>query len=725
MAENSDLRSKNENCKKEKELLNNQLKNKDNQLEKMKEKIDNHKKELAIFSKQRDDAVNEYGKITTELKETRTQLTEYKSNFQKVKDEYSSFQKQIKEQEQKKRNGQIEPLSDNKIKELEARLSQEISLNQYLNKRISNASVESNTSSAKPVSYSDQPVDKEDVIKRYYDLQLAFTEVTKSLENEIEEKKNLISRLRFTETRLASSSFENQKIKAQIKKLKKLVLDIDPSIQLNTILDEQSNNSSSKESDINKLMLEVEYLKRQLDIETKAHYDAENAISALHSKFRKIQAEGSMSSSEIYKLKFEASEERVKSLEDKLKTMPLRDRTNLPVGDIIKNRDSISKYEEEIRYYKLENYKLQEILNESNGKMSQLTLDLRQSKSKDALLSEQLERLQKDLESTERQKELLSSTIKQQKQQFENCMDDLQGNELRLREHIHALKQAEEDVKNMASIIEKLKTQNKQKEKLIWEREMERNDSDMQLQETLLELKRVQDVKKILSDDLAHLKERLSAVDDRSQYTNEINRLKEELSCSLKVETNLKKDFATLKYKLETSNNDSEARISDLLKQLDHYTKVVEMLNNEKDAISLAEKDLYQKYEILNAKCQSLTEKIGSLTKTKQELEFDLNQKTDALEVSSAALLKSTQENKQISEKIKYLEETLKLQMEQNTRNGELVKKLQDSCGEFRGKLDQEKQKNIDLYEENQTLQKLNTDLPVSYTHLDVYKRQD
>lgn len=68
----------------------------------------------------------------------------------------------------------------------------------------------------------------------------------------------------------------------------------------------------------------------------------------------------------------------------------------------------------------------------------------------------------------------------------------------------------------------------------------------MQLQETLLELKRVQDVKKILSDDLAHLKERLSAVEDRSQYTDEINRLKEELNCSLKAETNLKKEFATL-----------------------------------------------------------------------------------------------------------------------------------------------------------------------------------
>ncbi|CAI4991498.1 CGH_1_HP_G0067070.mRNA.1.CDS.1 [Saccharomyces cerevisiae] len=687
VTENSDLRSKNENFKKEKAALNNQLKNKESELLKMKEKIDNHKKELATFSKQRDDAVSEHGKITAELKETRIQLTEYKSNYQKIKEEYSNFQRETKEQEQRK-----------------------IDLGN---------SVETNISSTRrSTSYSDDPLDKEDIIKKYYDLQLAFTEITRNLENEIEEKKNLISRLRFTETRLASSSFEDQKIKAQMKKLKKLIQDMDPSIPLDSILNEPLNNCPDKESDINKLMLEVDYLKRQLDIETRAHYDAENAISALHSKFRKIQGESSLSSSDIYKLKFEASEERVKSLEDKLKTMPLRDRTNLPVGDIIKNRDSISKYEEEIRYYKLENYKLQEILNESNGKLSQLTLDLRQSKSKEALLSEQLDRLQKDLESTERQKELLSSTIKQQKKQFENCMDDLQGNELRLREHIHALKQAEEDVKNMASIIEKLKTQNKQKEKLIWEREMERNDSDMQLQETLLELKRVQDVKKILSDDLAHLKERLSAVEDRSQYTDEINRLKEELNCSLKAETNLKKEFATLKYKLETSTNDSEAKISDLLKQLDHYTKVVEMLNNEKDAISLAEKELYQKYEALNTECESLKGKIVSLTKIKQELESDLNQKTDALQISNAALSSSTQKNKEITEKIKYLEETLQLQMEQNSRNGELVKTLQASCNGYKDKFDDEKQKNIDLYEENQTLQKLNTDLQLQLKNL-------
>ncbi|CAI1718864.1 hypothetical protein SEUBUCD646_0O01910 [Saccharomyces eubayanus] len=711
VAENSDLRSKNENLQKEKAVLSNQLKNKENELQKMREKIDNHQKELAIFSKQRDDAVNEHGKITVELKETRNQLTEYKSNCQKIEDEYSNFQRQMKEKEQKKRTDLAESLNDNKVKELEARLSQEISLNQYLNKRISGPSIQSNSSpTERSVSHADDSLNKEDVMKKYYDLQLAFTEVTRNLENEIEEKKNLISRLRFTETRLASSSFDDQKVRAQMKKLKKLVQDMDPNIQLDSLLEEPLNRSTS-ESDINKLMSEVEYLKRQLDIEARAHYDAENVITALHDKFRKIQGEGSLSSSDIYKLKFEASEERVKSLEDKLKTMPLRDRTNLPVGDIIKNRDSISKYEEEIRYYKLENYKLQEILNESNGKLSKLTHELRQSNSKEALLSEQLARLQKDLESTERQKELLSSTMKQQKQQFEDCMDDLQGNELQLREHVHALKQAQEDVKSMATIIERLKTQNKQKEKLIWEREMERNDSDMQLQETLLELKRVQDVKKILSDDLSHLKERLGAVEDRSQYTDEINRLKEELNRSLKTETNLKKEFATLKYRLETSNNDSEAKISDLLKQLDHYTKVVEMLNNERDAVSLSENELYQKFEALNTECQSLRSTVASLSKIKEELESNLKLKTDELDASSTAFTKSAQENKEITEKIKYLEETLKLQIEQNARNGELVRKLQDSSNVFREKFDNEKQKNIDLFEENQSSQKLITDL--------------
>ncbi|CAI4949858.1 BTE_HP_G0020400.mRNA.1.CDS.1 [Saccharomyces cerevisiae] len=188
VTENSDLRSKNENFKKEKAALNNQLKNKESELLKMKEKIDNHKKELATFSKQRDDAVSEH--------------------------ECSNFKEKTKEQEQKKRNSLVGSLNDSKIKELEARLSQEISLNQYLNKRISGNSVETNISSTRrSTSYSDDPLDKEDIIKKYYDLQLTFTQITGNLENEIEEKKNLVSRLRFTETRLASSSFEDQRLR--------------------------------------------------------------------------------------------------------------------------------------------------------------------------------------------------------------------------------------------------------------------------------------------------------------------------------------------------------------------------------------------------------------------------------------------------------------------------------------------------------------------------------
>nr|CAA37894.1 myosin heavy chain type II [Saccharomyces cerevisiae]prf//1806328A myosin II:SUBUNIT=heavy chain [Saccharomyces cerevisiae] len=608
VTENSDLRSKNENFKKEKEALNNQLKNKESELLKMKEKIDNHKKELATFSKQRDDACSEHGKITAESKETRIQLTEYNLIYQKIKEEYSNFQTRKKEEQDKERNSLVESLNDElKVKEWKARCHRKYLKSILKQKNIRN-SVETNISSTRrSTSYSDDSLDKQDIIKKYYDLQLAFTEITRNLENEIQEKKNLISRLRFTETRLASSSFEDQKIKAQMKKLKKLIQDMDPSIPLDSILNEPLDNCLTKSLILTNGNASVDYLKRQLDIETRAHYDAENAISALHSKFRKIQGESSLSSSDIYKLKFEASEERVKSLEDKLKTMPLRDRTNLPVGHIIKNRDSISKYEEEIRYYKLENYKLQEILNESNGKLSQLTLDLRQSKSKEALLP----------------------------------------------------------------------------------------------------LKRVQDVKKILSDVLAHLKERLSAVEDRSQYTDEINRLKEELNCSLKAETNLKKEFATLKYKLETSTNDSEAKISSEAAR--SLYKSGGNVDNEKDAISLAEKELYQKYEALNTECESLKGKIVSLTKIKQELESDLNQKTDALS-------SSTQKNKEITEKIKYLEEN-------TTANGtkfkewELVKTLQASCNGYKDKL-MMKQKNIDLYEENQTLQKLNTELQLQLKNL-------
>ena len=551
------------------------------------------------------------------------------------------------------------------------------------------------------------------LIQQFNDMKLSLDDATKTLEREVEEKKALVSSLRVTETRLASSSFDYQRAKGQIKKLLEIVKEANLPVDVEKELEENSS------SDVNfeKLVLEVQYLRRQLEIEKKAHVDADNVASALHSKFGKMQSAGS--SSDLYKLKYEASEEHVRNLENKLRENALHDRTNLAAGDIFKNRKGISKYEEEIRFQKLENYKLQEYLNDSGKQMNNLNLEIKQFRSKETLLNEQIHRLQQDLSNTSKQKDMISITMKQQKQQYELCMNDLHENEVRIKDYTHALKQAEEDVKSLGTVLDNLKAQIKQKEQLLWTRETERNDLDMKLQEAQLQLKREQDVNKMLNSDLEHLKERMSAMKDNSRYTDQIENLNAAIAEHMKNETELNKQVSTLKYNLESLGNDTEAKINDLIKQNDHYTHLVEVLSSERDAADADKKDLQEQFDTLSTLKDTLASKVEALTEERMQLTQEVNRLNDNLNQSGADFSKSVQERNKINDNIQYLEDTLALQKEQNERNIELVRQLQSDADGYKDKFNEEKQKNIDLYEENQTLLKKNGQLSTSVTNLE------
>lgn len=699
ISENADLHNQINSSEKERMNINREIKSKEREMHRMKEKIDLHQSEITSISTQRDNTIAEHAKVVNELKETRAQLSDYKMKCQSLEKDYESLQLQTTEKQKAMRE---EHLDNTKLNDLERRLAEEVSLNSYLNQRISSRFNDNRNSRSLEDIFGASDANQEEIFQSYQNLNIEFNEMKRKLAVEIEEKKNLISRLRFTETRLASSSFDSQIAHSQVKILKEIINKSNLSVNLDKAL------AGFKPSDVNieKLVLEVDHLRRQLQIETKAHCDAENVAAALHNKFNQIQR--SDSSSDIYRLKYEASEERAKSLETKLRSLPLKDKTNLP-GDIFTNRESISKYADEVRYHKLENYKLQEILGDSRRKVAALNHEIKQFNTKEVMLTEQIERLQKDLQSTERQNELMMATIKQQKQQYESCLSDLHVNESQAREYMHNLRQAEEDVQSMAEIIEKLKLQSKQKDKLIWQRETERNDSEMQLQETILELKRVQEINKMLNSDLGHLKERLSNVEDKSKYLEEIDRLKSEINSYMKIETGLKKEISTSKYHLEASRNDFEAKISELLKQTSHYENLVDALSGERDMADAAEKDLAKKLEALTLRANSLAGTVDSLLREKTQMQTELERLKHELENSSNTVEKSLQDRHDISNNVRYLEETLKLQRDQNSRNEALVKQLHDDMEELKVNLKSEKEKNIELYEENQSILKSNS----------------
>lgn len=702
IAENNDLRQQLSALEKEKQSAVRDLNARKKDLQRLENKVKSHQEEIMSVSRQRDHAVAEHAKVVNELKATRAHTSALKVTIQELEKKCEDIHKQASDLRSKgDENGE----DKGTIKDLERRLSEEIALNRYLNQKISThaAETKSNRDMENGLALTREN-QSDNLLRSYENLKLNLKQLNRDLNEAIEEKKDLVSKLRFTETRLASSSFESQIAHGQIKTLKNIIRDA----KLSVNLDAELSQLKPSEVNVERLLLEVDHLKRQLELETKSRYDAENVAAALHNKFSQIQR--SDSSHDIYRLKYEASEERAKSLESRLRSVPLRDKTNT-AGDIFTNRESVSKYADEVRFHKLENYKLQEILADSQKKLALLNREAKQSSTKEALLSEQIERLQKDLESTERQNELMTVTLKQQKHQYESCLSDLHVTEARSREYLHNLKEAETDVQNMAEVIEKLKLQNKQKDKQLWQSETERNDLDFQLQETQLELKKVQEINKILNEDLVHLKERLARGKDDSQLLEEIETMKQRISSHMKTETNLKKEVSTLKYDLQTASNDHEAKINDLLSQVDHYEKLLEKLSSAKDSADAAESELTKELKTTKGELLSLRETLTALSANKEQLERETEKLKKQCSDTSEELQNASHERYGLLDNIKHLEETLILQKEQSERNDHLVKQLHSEVDSLKKSLKEEKQKNIDLYEENQSEARVNSQL--------------
>ena len=510
--------------------------------------------------------------------------------------------------------------------------------------------------------------------------QVQLSRLKEAYEKEKTEKEGILNKLRVTETRLASVSFECQTVRSQVKKLKTLL--------------RNSNIPEDTESFDKENSLVVRTLRPQSTV------GFERNIVDSHNP---EQHDKSTYSAEYYRKKYEASEKHAKELELKLGQFILRDRTNLP-----NTPNTPSKTDEELRAQKMNNFRLQEILNEANKKVNLLTSELKQFTLKENLLNENINRLQKELDTAKNQKEMISEQFKQQKEQLETCLSDLHSNEVQLKDCVRMLKQAEDDVKNMGGMLDRLRTQIKEKDKQIWDTESHKNDLELQLQDTLLELKRENELNVMLKSDIDHWKNQFQAAKNNSRYIKSIEQLKDELNASMRNETELNKQVATLKYKLEMANNDSETKINDLLQQVQHYTHLVEVLGNERDTAETSEKELSGKYAELTKERDDLLTKVSVLMKEKEALtnEFEVMQKK--LSETIAGNEAYQQQTNDMSDEIKTLKDTLQLQKVQGGRNEELVKKLQDDILSYRDKFETEKQKSINLFEENQTLKKVN-----------------
>ncbi|AET41516.1 myosin 1 Ecym_8231 [Eremothecium cymbalariae DBVPG len=700
VSENKTLKFELERARKEHQDAHRHLASKTKELARLTERFEVEKAQVTALTKERDSLITGNESITSELRQSRTEANEFKKKFEELKPSAESTKEDLFMPSPSSPGGLIN--IENKVNILEDELAKERAMNRFLNEKL--LSNFHGKGAFHEMQHRDH-LDGDDLNNNFEEIKLKLRKTSFRLEKELEEKKELISRLRFTETRLASSSFDNQTICTQLKKLKELVQKSNSNINIEKELEEVDIIEFNHE----KLLLEIDFLKRQYEHEKNARVNAEHVASSLHSKFRQIQRSDSVP--DIYKLKYEASEERVRALEGKLLQSPRKDKTNTANGEIFLHRESISKYEDELKLHKLENYKLQDYLKECNKQINSLNHDLKISKVTENALREQCSQLEQDLLSTEKQKQLLQSSVKHHQNQYENCINDLHATEAQMRDLVHSLKQSEEDIQTMTDLIQKLRSQNKQKEVLIWDLEKALGHLEGQLGERNIELQKLNSLNQVLSDDLNHFKDRIKVTEDNSKYLAEIGRLKTELDASLRTETELKKEISNLTYHRNAFQADSESKIVNLVQQNSHYEKFLQDLGAQKDASEQVQNALQAKVKSLGLKVDRLNDDLNVLTQEKEKLEQERNYLKAKLQDSNVDFEKSVNDRDNIFNELEFLRESLALQQQQTERNEAFVEKLQEEIQLAKDAFTQEKEKNIELFEENQSLGKSNLQL--------------
>ncbi|AAS51294.2 ACR068Wp [Eremothecium gossypii ATCC 10895] len=650
-SENKLMKDQMEKSKKEQHESQRQLSSRGSELIRLNERIEAEREQVSDLTRERDNLVAEHEQVVNQLAIARSEIAEYKKKIEALKAEAENMKENYAESSPASQA--LVATVENRMRGLEDELTKERAMNRFLNEKLLSAFHNGGVHDAQ---YKESAT-KEDLIACYEEAKLKLRKTAFRLEKELEEKKELISRLRFTETRLASASFDNQTICMQLKKLKELLRKSNKNINMEKELEEVDIIEFNHE----KLLLEIDYLKRQLEHERNARVNAEHVASSLHSKFRQIQRSDSIP--DIYKLKYEASEERVRALESKLMSSPLKDKTNTSNGEIFLHRESISKYEDELKLHKLENYKLQDYLKESNKQLSTLTHELKVAKMAETAMHDQLVQLEQDLASTEKQKQLLQSSVRHHQTQYENCINDLHATEAQMRDLVHSLKQSEEDIQTMTDLIQKLRSQSKQKDMLIWD-----------LEKT-------------------------------------IGQLEGKLGDRTRAESELKKELTTLTYKGNVLRAETASKIDDLLQQSTHYDAIIQDLVSQKEAAESLQTALQNKLNALTSQMDNMAKDLNSLATEKLQLENDREMLLSKLKTTNVDFEKSINERTNIVNELEFLREQMVLQQRQNERNESLIEQIQEEALRIKSQLNDERNKNIELYEQNQSLGRTNMQL--------------
>ncbi|KAH3899381.1 myosin 1 SCDLUD_004824 [Saccharomycodes ludwigii] len=690
VGENKSLREQIQTIQAEKRDIAMKLKASQETIEHLNSQTVNHAEDLAKVTKARDELIEEYNKVLEELKEQRCKYVDYQKQAEKLKADYvelqNKFEEELRAKELEKKNLMENSELNDKISELEAELAKQGSLNQYLHEKLLSSELYPNgfnfSSGAKKNSSS------------YEDLALQLKQVNYQLQKIIKEKEDCISRITFLKTRLASASFDNQIMRNQIKQLKEIVTTQVPNIK---DIDEVLKTCGQVDYNQEKLILEIDDLRRELQKERRAREDAENVSNLLSTKIT------NMSRVDLHSIVSDLQFERGLPT----KTLPFSDSYNTYNA----NSDLITRFQNDISKYKLENMKLKDALNNYHSRMMNLKNEFLASQSKEKMLHSELDALHEDFSIAEKQNSLFSSTIMTYKQQYESCANDLMIAETELKEINYALNQSTNNIQKLEAYIKNLKSQGRQNEKLLWEKDQELNELEDRLDSKDIELQKLKKINMMMKDDIDDLATRLQDTTRDDKYMEQIEMMNIKLNEFARSEITLKKEISSLNFDLESLEKEANEKISELLRQNEHYLDVIEELGADKDNLETEVDHLTNKLESLTSENDKLNDSIGKLIEANTRFKDDREILLNELDDKDDEMEKSANSTHNIKNELVSLKNTLKAQ-EERTRQGELLlNQLKEDNENLELELDEQKKENIDLHEENRVLGEENNNL--------------
>lgn len=734
-------------------------------LKKLQDQLDQKSQEIAKLQKEKNDLNKEQSNVSKELMSVRSDMSSLKAKYKQLEHEANEardlLQRKISDEikfnrgkqkydlEMTELQGKLDAVNNdlneerNRSLELEQKIKELRVANQDLEKSRKASGVFSAQSSFSTLGSRSNfgtnidrlEDDKVQLLQEYAQIKLKLNEQSATLKKETIEKGKLETELKLFKARLASEAFDKLQLQIKLNKIKEGIASNLSPLNYDETYERLNQENSNLQAQISKLKID-------LDIERKSFKRANDINGDLQKQVQDYKPTSPTSSTNSdehqFKLKYEASEARVRLLERKLaeKSSPLKDISNnkrpLSTGNVSVSSSSSKEYlgflpdvgqslkftKNELSITKDKVSKLEEELSKSK----QIIQEFQKNDGKSLtsqLIREELTKLQLRLEGVENKNQDLNKSVTLYKNRSEDYFSKLEGAEAAVRTSKHAEKYAKERLKESQETIAKLNEQIKNGEISIRKLSVTINQLKDQLEDRENDIIKKESSIVLLQEEVNYCRQRLLTSSTNEEHQHHLKKLEDEISRSLRTETELRKNIGSLELELDHLQSKYHQETTQLTKEKSYYLKLCNELEEKNEKSETLQKDLEIKLRSLMTQITSLNKSVDSLILERDSLQSDKKRLEGQIQELSNEYTKFNNEREIASDLEKTLRESIKKYQSELSDLQNLNKQVQRSEDKIKMELEDSRQKNVMIIAENQSLGKFNEQLKSRISELE------